>query len=242
LIKTAALLLLTCGVLTHALAGVIPVTTVNNSNSWTTQWSDGTVTYSGNPFNVFSPDFTDVSITKTSYFPANPGDLLGGAAGLGNWNGVWVSTFSFFLPQGTSNFSLNLNTLFTDDKLVFFLNGTPVADRLVQGASAGPGMLNSSLTGNTNTAYTFANQSSYTINNQALFLVGQLNTLVAIVNNTGAPSAMSTARTLAAPTQDRTAFRVEGLVVFTDPVPEPATVSLIGGGLLAVALLGRRKR
>jgi hypothetical protein len=229
-----------------ASAGTIPFTTVNNASAWTVQWSDGTNTYTGNPFNMFTPSNTDISFTSTSFRPSlndppGPASLVGGATSTGNWNGVWIATFVFSLPAGFFDPSLAIDQLFTDDRMVIFLNGTPVADRVVDVQSqtpSGPGTIYTSLTGSTNQAHNFQNLSSYLITNPSLFQVG-LNTISVIVNNTG-NNGLNTVPTNFVSDSDRSAIRIEGLISFQE-VPEPATLAMFGAGLLALALLRNRR-
>jgi hypothetical protein len=70
---------------------------------------------------------------------------------------IWNSTFVSVIPAGATNISFTLDTFLADDKGVIKLNGTTIADAVVQranGAAAGPGTFDFGL-GAGNQAYNF---------------------------------------------------------------------------------------
>jgi hypothetical protein len=151
--------------------------------------------------------------------------ITGGS--LANFNGFWEATESFFLPLNASNISLSFAHFNSDDRAVLELNGTVIGNS----GNGAPGEGSFTFTnGGGLQAFDFTNQISGTITTG--FDLGEENTLVVIVNNTGSGILGST-RTYTS-SSDNTFFELTGSITDTT-VPEPASALLV---CLALAIAG----
>ena len=87
-------------------AGAVNVTPFGHSDTWPNFGWSGYV----------------ISITTDG---RSTGTFVPGGS-LANFDGVWVAIYTFFLPSGSANISLNYSGLFADDRAVLELNGTPI--------------------------------------------------------------------------------------------------------------------
>jgi hypothetical protein len=159
------------------------------------------------------------------------------------WNGVWYANFAFTLPENAVNISLRIDSLWADDRAVVYLNGRAIADRIVDTGSAiaGPGNINQGLNTDDYAYRVFVNASQYVVNDQSVFNTGGINTLKAIINNTGMGGVDERAYSFRS-NGDRTSLRLNAEVTFDLATPEPAFGGVVALALGAILWRARRKR
>jgi hypothetical protein len=215
----------------------INISTEQNASAWTVSWFDGNQFRTGPGMQVFG---TDLSFTSTSF--AN-GVGVGGSSDYTNWNGVWFAALTFDLPSNALAPILSISRFWSDDRTVLFLNGVPIADRLVDTGSSlsGLGRIYDLLNSTNYTSYQYNNLFSTNVTSN--LNIGGTNTLLAITNNVGEQSLTKAASTFRSPTDDRTAFRLAGEVTYEEalfPTPEPGTLLFTGLALASLGLMRRR--
>ena len=164
------------------------------------------------------------------------GTFVNGAS-LAAFDGFWTASISFFLPADVNVFG-SFSNLIADDRVVLYFNGNVIGDGGLGIPASGSTLGKMELTdGGGDQPFTFDSTDSSGSGSNG-FILGGVNTLVAVINNTGSGVAGST-KTFGGD-GDAAGFRVQASVRFT-PVPEPAGLSvLLGAGL--VALVGRHAR
>lgn len=161
-------------------------------------------------------------------------------ASLAAFDGFWTASFSFFLPLDATDLSASFSNLRADDRVVLLLNGDQIGDGGLGIPVSGPIVGKMELTdGSGDLPYTFegtdAAGSCSGATCSGAFIFGGVNTFEAIINNTGSGVTGTTHTFLG--TGDGATFSVQGEVTFATPVPEPASIMLLGTGLLVA---GRR--
>jgi hypothetical protein len=238
-VRRLAIAFLSLTLLPVAWGSPITITTVGDSNSWTVRWNDGSQTFTGPGFQVFGHD---ISLTSTSF----AGGATVGGGSTANWNGVWFAWMTFDLPANALSPILSIFEFWSDDRSVIYLNGVPIADRLVDTGAphiAGLGRIYDQLTGSGYSEHNFANTVPVSVSGD-LFVLGGANTLLVITNNTGVLSLTEPARTFQHATDDRTSFRLSGSVTYLElqeEIPEPSTWISFGSGLIALGWHGWRR-
>lgn len=158
------------------------------------------------------------------------------------WNGVWHANLTFVLPPDAINVRLNIHSFWADDRSVLYLNERPIADQLVKRDGAplhGPGALNTAFNGEDVQFHVFTNAGYYAVNDQSLFNIGGVNTLKAIINNTGMGGLDERAYSFRS-TEDRTSLRLNATVEFDLALSEPSSLAIAALGLVALGWRHRR--
>ena len=148
----------------------------SNSNNWTVTAGN---LVNATPFGVGG----GISITSNDSSPYYGGTPLPGL-NLADFDGFWTATYTFSLPSGAANVSLNYSSLSVDDRVVLELNGAPIGDTGIYSPGEGSMIFTD---GGPNESYYFSGPDgdvSGTVTNG--FIVGGQNTITAIINNTEA--------------------------------------------------------
>lgn len=117
-----------------------------------------------------------ISVTSNGL---STGTFLSGGS-LSNFYGFWTANYSFFMPYGSTNISLNYSGLFADDRVVLELNGKPINAVGIKAPGVGYMVFSN---GGSSVSYSFSQlNSSGAVSNG--FIFGGQNNLTAIVNNT----------------------------------------------------------
>jgi hypothetical protein len=227
-------------ILTYAIAVIVATATVDgqqvlsfstpnpNVNGWTVT-AGGAV--NAVPF-VFIEDLPSFGwngnvIGMTSDGLGSGAFLPGGS--LANFDGFWTAAWTFSLPNGAQNITLNYTGLFADDRVLLELNGTPIGAAGLHGPGEGSMVFSD---GVSSVPYSFSGPAgSGAI--PAGFNVGGQNTLTAIINNTGV-GINGSLTSIASSSGDRTGFAVNGTISYSlanNPPAAPILVSPADGAL-----------
>ncbi|HEV3333472.1 MAG TPA: hypothetical protein VG096_20955 [Bryobacteraceae bacterium] len=165
------------------------------------------------------------------------GTFVNGAS-LAAFDGYWTASFTFFLPSTATDVSGSFSNLFADDRVVLFFNGNEIGDGGIGIPASGSVAGQMELTdGGGDQPFTFASSDSAGSGSGG-FILGGVNTLLAVINNTGSGVTGTTKTFLG--DGDGSVFRLQAEVTFA---PEPAGLStLVGGCLVALAWFRHRTR
>jgi hypothetical protein len=177
-----------------------------------------------------TPYIVDSSVTITSTKDSTGTFLAGGTVGA--FDGFWTTGLNFSLPSDATGTTLNFSGLTADDRALLYLNGTLIGSTGIFGPATGCMTLTD---GGMCTNFSFANNNGSGSVNSG-FILGGTNTLLAIVNNTGA-GIPGTTQGFTAP-GDNTRFGITGAVTYSvSAVPEPSSgvLLLLGGSVFLMA-------
>ena len=230
--KTCEILLLLLGLSSFALS-TTSAQTIYFSTSTITGW---TVTTGGAIDATPYPFGSELSVSSTG---TGVGTFVAG----GSWSafdGFWTAQFTFFLPANASNVSLEFSDLYADDRAVLTLNGTTIGSAGIpyQGDAIDGSMVLSD--GGALVPYTFDGASgavSGTVTSG--FVLGGMNTLLGIVNNTGTGVYGPLRPIFQGTSNDGTHFGLLGSVTYTT-VPEPQALILLPPFFFFLPRLRRR--
>lgn len=217
--KTLDTLFLSLGLLMLG-QSTAPAQIIYFSTTTTAGW---TVTAGGAIDATPYPFGTELSISSTG---TGVGDFVQG----GSWSafdGFWTAQFSFYLPANASNVSLEFSDLYADDRAVLTLNGTTIGSAGIpyQGNATDGDMVLSD--GGSLIPYSFEGASGTVSGSVSSgFVLGGMNTLLGIVNNTGTGVYGPPLPIYEGTSNDGTHFGLSGSISYTE-VPEPEAHILI---------------
>jgi hypothetical protein len=174
-----------------------------------------------------------MSLTSTS--DTNGTFVAGGS--FNNFDGFWTADYRFFLPANASSITLNFANLYSDDRVVLTLNGTPIgATGIIAGhnnPTGGPDGSMEFTDGGALQPFTFSGPDGSVAGTvTAGFNVGALNVLEAIANNTNT-GIYGTNQPLSAGLHDQTIVALTGSISYSI-VPEPSltAIMVLGCGIV----------
>jgi hypothetical protein len=159
-----------------------------------------------------------------------------------DFNGYWVADNAFNLPSNVANLKLNFSGLAADDRVVLELNGhilgnanldklTGTGDMTLPAAGGGT-------TTETDFKFTGTKTASGTVTNTKDFVLGGVNHLTLIVNNTGHGADLGHPTIGLLNDSDKTSVGLTASVSYNvTGVPEPTTLAL---GAISAAVVGFR--
>jgi hypothetical protein len=175
-------------------------------------------------------NYNFLSVTSTG---DSTGSFVQGGS-LSSFTGFWLANYTFYLPSNAQNVSLTYNNFFADDRAVLTLNGQTIGATGIISIQGAPGEMVFNDGGNIQ-PYSFSGEfSSGGITSG--FNVGGLNTIEAIVNNTGT-GIYGSDRNISP--GDTAFLGVSGTISYI--VPEPSALALLGIGIFSMIKIQKRK-
>jgi len=221
-------LLATTSLVQASFADVITLGTAENSSRWL-------VTGGGA---IDAPSFQTnvnrsgaISITSNAFRTGSFAD----GGGLNAFNGFWSAKTEFFIPGNASQIVLNFSDFYANDRGLLRLNGVEIGNVDHLGAT-GNGVFKRSQSG-VDEPFTITGLKDGSV--AAGFLLGEINVLEILVNNTGEIAISAPTRTFGSDIDATTAF-LNASVTFT-AVPEPTAGILLTTSVLILSAMHRRR-
>jgi hypothetical protein len=213
--------------------------TISFDTGTASEWSvTGGGAQNATPFVINYPEgnpstfYNFLSVTTTG---DGTGNFLQGGS-LADFTGFWTAIFTFTLPSNATGINLNYNNFFADDRAVLNLNGQAIdATGIISIQNVSGSMVFTD--GGDAQPYSFSGSfSSGTISSG--FNIGGINTIEAIVNNTGEGIVGSDNDISSG---DTTFLGLSGAIVYS--VPEPSSFALaVIGILIMMRAYGKSKK